>query len=542
MRLLLLALMAAGLAASEAGLGTNKIIIGAAGTTTVSAEIPWGNADRYVPVVVRVQSPLDGRFRVTAQLGQHSAVAEVELSAGNTRTLTVLLPGMEDQNPHVRLRWTGPGGTSGEETAMCSARSWRAIAIIDRDETLPLKRFEFVEKSSWSHHSSASGLAERVALDALPQRWQGYPGRMMLLFSAGDDRRLDDERRGAIATWVATGGAVAVAEPGQVPVWRAVGVEPIVLDARNDDRALRERVTADGGESRDPPALHSVPGTERVPATGFALVALLFALVVGPLNLWWVRKRGSRHLLLLTTPVLSLATCAGLLVFNLLIEGVALRRTAVQVTLLDQRRAQAVAWTRATYYGGFAVSSLGLDAEGCARQFANDGNQGYHHYGRSRTNDALAIDWRDGQHLAGWIPARINRQLLFTVPRPERARLTVERAGTGWQVTNGLEVGIRRLSWRDSESKAWEADGIAYGATATLQPSRQAANDDGGLGPAVALDPNAQQTLATVTSTAYGFITELDAPFRPLPGPSATDATPIASFVIGHAIPTGAIP
>jgi len=501
---------------------------------TVSAEIPWGNGDRYVPVVVRVLSPLDGRFRVTAEMGQASATVEADVVAGVARTLTVLLPATAAEAPDAIVSWVGPGDTRDQITARCLARRWRAIAIVDRDETLPLKRFDFVGLS-WGTGGSGSDFVGRVPLESLPQRWQGYPAALTLLFSPSDDRRLDDERRGAIATWVATGGAVAVAEPAQIPAWRALGVEPIVLDDVNGDVSLRECVDARDGMSHEPPALVPVPGTERVPATGFALVAVLFAVVVGPLNLWWVRKRGNRHLLLLTTPALSLATCASLLVVNLLIEGVALRRSVLQVTLLDQQRATAVAWTRATYYGGFAVNNLALDAEGCAHSFA-PGRENYRR-GRLQMVESLAIDWRDGQRLTGWIPARTNRQLLFTVPRPERARLTVERVGTGWQVTNGLGVTIERLCWRDAKMNLWQSDEIAFGATGALTGLPTGHMET----PALDLDASGQRAVGTV-STQFAFLAKLAAPFGALPGPVGSDATPPECFVIGSAVPAGAKP
>jgi hypothetical protein len=283
-----------------------------------------------------------------------------------------------------------------------------------------------------------------------------------------------------------------------------------------------------------------VPGTERVPATGFALVALLFLLVVGPLNLWWARRRGNRHLLLLTTPALSLATCAILIVVNLVVEGIALRRSAVQVTWLDQRQARAVAWTGATYYGGFAVDRLALDAEGCARAITESGN---HDWGyRRRWTDPLAIDWLDGQHLEGWIPARLNRQLLFTVPRPERARLTVERAGDGWQVVNGLGRTIRSLQWRDRDTTVWMAAGIDAGASATLE--RIVATEPVGTagGRPLTVDRPAQEALMAANGNAYGFVATLDAPFGELPGPAAVDAEPLTCLVVGEATPAGAMP
>lgn len=514
---------------------------------SVTAEIPWGSSDRYVPVLVRVRTPVEGRFAFAARLGQHHATIEADLAAGTARTLTLLLPGVDDPNPDAEVRWTGPGGSEGTVGARCLARQWRALAIVDRDEVIPLKRFALPEDPP-SHVQFRGGLVERVPLESLPQRWQGYPARMVLLFSAADDRRLDDERRAAIATWAAAGGAVAVAEPAQAAAWRALGVEPLPLDGADGGAALRARIEA-ANALETPPDLRPVPGTERVPATGFALVAVLFALVVGPLNLWWARRRGNRHLLLLTTPVLSLATCVSLLAVNLLIEGIALRRSALQVTLLDQARARAVAWTRATYYGGFAVNDVALDAEACVRPFTLDrydsASYGYA-YGsryRDRAAEELTIDWRGGQHLAGWIPARTNRQLLFTVPRPERARLTVERVGDGWQATNGLGVGIRELAWRDGDGREHVATGIAFGASATLVPARPrpeepVADDDH---PRLELDSSGERALH-LAKHVHAFHAELEAPFGALAGPPARDATPPRCVVVGIATPGGAAP
>jgi hypothetical protein len=510
----------------------------AADPPTVSAEMPWADNDGYTPVVVTAASPVERTLRLRARSGSGEASTEMRLPAGQTVRLSLLLPSCDEYYGQAQITWSSDDGATGDLTASAGNTYRRlGLAVIDADERIPLKGLEYADKTAFAtqqHYGGTSTVSARVPRAALPERWQGYPDWMTLVLAAEDDRALTPEQRQAIATWASAGGAVVVADGAQREAWRQLGVEPLLLaEAEGAIVARLERIAAEAGSQ---PGLTPVPGTESVPATGFMLLAILFALVVGPLNLWWVRRRGQPALFLITTPLLSLVTCVVLLGASVLIDGLSLRRVVSQLTVLDQRHARAITWTRATYYGAFAVSRFAVDGEAEVLARGEEDNQDWRWRGRRRqAPEALTVDWHDGQHLAGeWIPARRNRQLLYAIPRPERSQLQLARSGDGWRITNGLAVGVRRLSWHDGAGGLHSCGAIPGGATAALSAGGFEVETDGS-----AFGPAAMHA-AEVAGRPWGFAAELDGPLDGIPGPAGVDARPVTGIVVGQLTPGGA--
>ncbi|MBA3847838.1 MAG: hypothetical protein H0X45_14510 [Planctomycetes bacterium] len=312
----------------------------------------------------------------------------------------------------------------------------------------------------------------------------------------------------------------------------ALAVLAARLNATQDDRVT----VADA---------HKVPGTERAPIGGFVIVAALFALLVGPVNLWWVRRRDARHLFLVTTPLLSLATCAGLLTYNLIAEGVALRRSARQIAVVDQPQGRAAVWTAATYFGGFAGGDITLDPEAKLLPFEPGRGDRYNYrYQQQRDNAAYGLDWSDGQiATGGWIPARVNRHLAYAELRPLGDRLIVTRDGAGWNATNGFTSTMTELRWRDAQGRWWGCDDAlapgARGALTLQAPYFTWMEPAGEVLQQVRADAGAaaMRACAAAAARAYAASAMLSGALTPLPGPTAEDAQPVTTLLLTIAPP-----
>jgi hypothetical protein len=504
----------------------------------VSAAVPWVDSEGYTPVIISVSSSIERTLNLRARSDTVEARIAMTVGGGQPVRTTLLLPPLQSYGGQIEITWSSDDGTSGDlSVSPAYAHRRLALAVIDSDESIPLKSLDFANTNSFITHAhqsygssvSKENLSARIPRMNLPERWQGYPSWMTLIFAASDDLALAAEQRSAIATWVAAGGTVVIATSAQREAWRKVGVEPWLLNTNENE--LNKRLFRIGAEKENPNVLISVPGTESVPATGFMLLATLFAVVVGPLNLWWVRRRGAPALFLLTTPALSLITCVVLLGTNIIIEGLSLRRVASQLTVLDQSHARAIAWTRASYYGGFSVARFDVDSDAKVRRFEPEQNNGYSYRGR-RDNESHAIDWRGGQQLSGeWIPARRNRQLLYVTARTERAQLQLTRKGNQWQVTNGLGTALRQLTWRDGDNVVYTCGPLQTGESAELTVETH--------GTAIAIGDfdGAAEHAATIRNEPWGFAAELESSFGALPGPVGLDAVPLTSYVVGRLNP-----
>ncbi len=525
----------------------------------VSVVVPWVDHDGYSPVVVTARCDHDVVLRIIADHGRSHGIASLALAAGVASRCTVLVPASAVSGNQVNVHWTSDDGQAGEIYANAQVDVDDVdVLMLDPSEALPLadlaRRLDD-RGSTGRHGATGDSRIRRMNTDSLPSRWQAWPTWLTIVATAEGDSRMDGDQRRAIADWTRAGGELFVANAAQVAGWRALGVAPVVLGlARAGDgaviddvalTALDTRISATQDDRTPRNDEHKVPGTERAPIGGFAIVAGLFALLVGPVNLWWVRRRDARHLFLITTPLLSLATCIGLLAFNLIAEGVAMRRSARQIAIVDQTLGRAVVWTAATYFGGFAAGDIALDPEAKLMPFEpGRSNQYDYRYQQRRESAGYGLDWREGQlATGGWIPARVNRHLSYAEPRPLGDRVIVTRDGAGWNATNGFAHAMTGLRWRDAQGRWWGCDDqIEPGGRValTLQPEGfDGLEASGQLLQLVRTDAGAAAMRACTAAAARPHIARamLAGPVTPLPGPSAEDAQAVTTLLLTIAAP-----
>jgi hypothetical protein len=519
---------------------------------SASASMPWNGPGCYPPVIVDLQPETDGVVRIQAT-GNNDQSAAMAVTVQARRRQRVTLP-RPNSSWTVELTITDQAGRVQSIPVRSKSVREQDLLIVDPDESASLKDLRTAIAPALAgvglpddRYRSSKGYPEeridRIAADQLPDRWQCYPWWLTIGLTRSGEQQLDAGQRQALATWTRTGGALIVEDESQAAAWRAQGAKVTVGFA--GAAALIKPRLADGVDDAPP-----VPGTDRVPVLGFVTVALVFAILVGPVNLWWVRRRGKRHLFLITTPVISAITCIALVLVSVLADGLGIRRTVVQAVQLDMQGRQAVAWTAVSYFAALPTSTIPLDPEDRIEVSGSDDQDGWRR--RERTAQALTLTWGDAQiATGGWLPARINRSLRYVQARPENRRLLVEADGSGWRVTNGLGVGIALLAWKDGDGGLWTCAHLADGATASMEKQPGFALNGTGLItgiiepgqplPATRLDrlgPVGQQRPWEVfTTSRHGFQAVLDAPLLPVPGPPGTEIEPVRAWVFGDLPP-----
>lgn len=513
---------------------------------TIQASCPWKAPFGYTPIVITAEAPRDLTLTVAVGDERARATSTIHLAGSRTVRQTLLIPPSNDYsiNSH-RLEWSGPGGISGAVPISDHGHQRVLCALIDPKQQVdePTLRTTLTKQAPSSRRSGSSNVIERVMPEELPDRWQGYPDWLVLVLTPQGDAALDDAQRSAIAAWTRSGGTLVVSTAALHSAWESrqavVAFDALTGEAKVLGEAITDQVNEENWQPIDAP----VPGTEVVPVKTFVILALAFAIVVGPLNLWWVRRRNARHLFLITTPALSFATCVVLIIASLIADGVSVRRSAVQVGYLDHRTQQLVRWTGCTYFAAFARSSLELDREAKFHVLARE-DWSYRHRYRD-DGQRLHLDWSAGQRLSGSVlPPRRNHQLAFTEHRPERRRLVVARQGDAYQVVNGLGVVVLSLTWRDADGRTWTCRELAAGENAPLQQApgfrKETASSDNDLPSRLAqrLGRSAATVYERVMSQPLTFSATLAAPLDGLPGPDATDPEEPEVLLFGH-LPLG---
>jgi hypothetical protein len=204
-----------------------------------------------------------------------------------------------------------------------------------------------------------------------------------------------------------------------------------------------------------------IPGVGRAPVGGFQILITLFAVLIGPVNYFLLRRRGQLYLLVATVPLIAGSTALLLLGYAVVSDGFALRGRVRSVTLLDQVRSESVSWSRISYYAGVAPSG-GL-------RFSKD-TAVYPIRPPGTNPSSRTVDWTDGQHMpVGWLRSRTPTQLLTVNWRQTVENLAISTSTTGSaRVTNNLGANVRWMAVADESGQIFEGENIATDASERL--------------------------------------------------------------------------
>ncbi len=214
-----------------------------------------------------------------------------------------------------------------------------------------------------------------------------------------------------------------------------------------------------------------IPGVGRVPIYAFLGLMTAFVVVIGPLNYIYLRRRAKLHLMIITVPLCAAAVTVSLFAYALISDGLGLRVRVRSYTQIDQRRGEAVCWSRLCYYAGLAPSQgLTFSGDVAVLPIADD-SQG------RRQGETRQVGWtKDGrQHLSsGWLRSRTLTQFYTARSRRTDARLDIDAKDGRLTVTNQLGTPIQHLVVCDASGKLYHTDHLAQGATAELTAAEDA--------------------------------------------------------------------
>ncbi len=204
-----------------------------------------------------------------------------------------------------------------------------------------------------------------------------------------------------------------------------------------------------------------IPSVRGVPVIAFLLLITLFTIVIGPLNYLWLWKKRRLYLLVLTIPLLALATSLGLFTYSAIAHGFSTKSRARTMTFIDQKSNTAVSIGRVALFAGLSPrGGMRFSPETAVYPIWPE-NTGF---------DSGTVDWTDQQNLAsGWLRSRTRTQFLTMSHSDERGRLTVkETGGDTLEVMNGLEWGLEALVVADKAGRLFYGKSIPAGASSQL--------------------------------------------------------------------------
>ena len=197
-----------------------------------------------------------------------------------------------------------------------------------------------------------------------------------------------------------------------------------------------------------------------VVALATSLCILLFVILAGPVNLFFVIRKRRRIWLLWTTPLLGLLFAGVLVAFFFASEGLTRRARVRGLTILNELTRRA--------------TTLGVDGVYCPIPPAEGLRYGTEWEltwaDQERMGRQRELDLTNEQHFrSGWVSARVPFCLALRGSRHAAERLPVTVAADGSvSAVNGLGATLRSLVVRTADGQWYTAANVAPGAPATL--------------------------------------------------------------------------
>jgi len=315
--------------------------------------------------------------------------------------------------------------------------------------------------------------------DRVPTNWLGFTSLRAVVIGGSEWGQINESQRGALLAWTAAGGTLILADAdvatilpsvhgeratnpdrvvasylfGHVQAMTSAALTALPLDdllsaadTSTDLRwALPVNRVPDFGAIEARGFRLRIPGIDGVPARAFLGILLLFTLLIGPANYWWLWRKRQLSLLVFTVPLISAVFIVFLAGYAIAGEGFRVQGRAVTFTMLDQRSKLAATRATVSMYAAGMTPSAGLrfDRDAAVFPLGQDG---------AGPRASLAVDLSDDQRFtAGMIQARSPVNFEEVTVRAARQRLEFTRDGAGVTVTNGLDATVESLTYRDGD-------------------------------------------------------------------------------------------
>ena len=311
--------------------------------------------------------------------------------------------------------------------------------------------------------------------------WLAYSQYDGIIAAREDLQAMSEPVRSAIFRWVECGGTLTVIGDAALPeswegngtsfspgfgyVMRVQGsmesMEPGVIRAllsRHWKRSFEifsgQPVVSDAND------LLQLVDEKNLPVRALFFLMLLFAFIIGPLNLYLLHKWNRRIWLLWTVPLISAVTCLLVFVFSLFSEGIRATECGRSFTFLDEGSKRAVSFGYTGVYSPLTPSGglrFGMDTAALPL------------FG-TRVGNLKDVRCGGDQHFSrGWIAARVPAIFKLWRNSSSQVRLKIEKMGANdMTVINGFGEDIQAVIAAGPDGKLYRGGAMDAGARVTL--------------------------------------------------------------------------
>ena len=198
-----------------------------------------------------------------------------------------------------------------------------------------------------------------------------------------------------------------------------------------------------------------------VPRGGFVLLSIVFAILVGPVNFFVLRRVRRMALFYVTAPLIALVGIGIIACYAVIRDGWSIRGNETALLLHDAATGGGAIYQARGIFSAYTPDALHYPPETAAVPFIPYSS------GSTRSNNSYWTDWTGDQSLsAGWVSGRTENGILTVTPVRVRMGLDILPDGRGgFTATNQLPGTVTMLTVRT-------APDIYYGAANPINPGR----------------------------------------------------------------------
>lgn len=352
-----------------------------------------------------------------------------------------------------------PGDWSESITIQTDAGS---SSVVSAAQVFMFDWSDLVASGEWTHPNY--GLA---VVDRLPTNWLEFSTRQLIVVSARDFPKLSAPQRDAILDYTLAGGRFVVTDlltdpdsDGTLHSWIAglvpdappaseinselltkrntdpsfeisLGFGKIILATQelsafqksmfvNTERTygVRNSNSIASSSTTDREAIDVlawyIPRVGQPPVIGFSIFICAFAVVAGPLLLWWFHYRMRRPVLILVAvPILAFLISGFILIYSMAKDGFDTYARVRSITWVNQASARGVSYSRQTFFSGMPPSEVAFSKR--SEVWPTLGQRRY--YGRSNLISNIKLKWEENQQIySGFLSPRSQCQWTVTTP------------------------------------------------------------------------------------------------------------------------------
>jgi hypothetical protein len=398
-------------------------------------------------------------------------------STGQFTTLAPLIGSNLTSGSSLRISVNGPGiqNSEGQVSNYIVVRQ----GYLGMSSTLALNSWTPLQEAINKTSGGGPLYGSQLDLATAPSDWRGYTGLGDLWLSEDDWLALEAPARSAMLDWVSIGGRIYLVQNSgspkplaqlQLPAangdeirhgfgsillrkWdgHALDITRTPEDIAKPENDFEKPLNSDY-QGRWP--LRERVGSIRINGTLIMIAVLIFAALVGPVNLFWLARAGQRHRLFWTTPLLTLAATLLFALASIFYDGfggTGARITAIFLLPGDHKMAllqEQVSKTGILLRSDFATREpfLMLPIKLSTRGERNH----------------LALS-ESANSRGGWFASRsLQAQLLKTV-RSTRGTLSVAWTGNGGTITSSLDVPLTDVFVKDASGRLFKVASLGTG-------------------------------------------------------------------------------